>query len=203
MAEWITNFLEQAGYGGVALLMLLENVFPPIPSELIMPFAGFAARRGEMHPVLVILAGSVGSVAGATLWYAAARRLGAARLRKWISRHGRWLATTPEELDRAEAWFQRHGSMAVFVGRLVPAIRTLISVPAGVAGMGLGSFLLWTTLGSVAWTSGLAMAGYALGDRYESASSAINWVANGVFGVLVAWYLWRVATYRKRQPAHG
>lgn len=200
MFDWITNAVEQTGYLGIALLMLVENVFPPIPSELIMPLAGFSAAQGELNIALVILSGTVGSVLGAWLWYWIGRWLGYRRVRHLAARHGRWLTLSPAEVDQARAWFRHRCGRAVFIGRLVPAIRTLISVPAGVAEMGQGLFLLYTTLGTALWTAFLAGAGYLLEGGYEAVQGWVNPVSNVVVAVLVVWYAYRVATFRP-EPA--
>jgi membrane protein DedA with SNARE-associated domain len=198
MFDWITGLVEQTGYLGIALLMLAENVFPPIPSELIMPMAGFAAARGELALVGVLLAGTVGSLAGALFWYHIGRRVGLERLRRWAGRHGRWLTTSPEELDGAAAWFDRHCGKAVLVGRLIPAVRTLISVPAGVAGMPVARFLAYSALGTALWTALLAAAGYLLEDQYRRVGDYLNPVSDVILGLIVLGYLYRVATFRRR-----
>jgi membrane protein DedA with SNARE-associated domain len=195
MTDWITGLMADGGYLAVAALMLLENLFPPIPSELVMPLAGYTAQRGELDIVLVVLSGAAGSLAGALFWYAIGRWVGAARLKRFAGRHGRWLTLSPEEIDRADAWFDRHGGMAVLIGRLIPAVRTLISVPAGIAGMGLGRFLLYTSAGTLAWTALLAAAGWLLGDNYDAVSDYIDPVSKLIVGGIVVWYLYRVATF--------
>ena len=162
MFDWVTSLVEQGGYLGIAFLMLLENVFPPIPSELIMPLAGFTAARGELNLFMVVLAGTVGSVAGAVLWYYVGCWLGYERLKRLAARHGRWLTLGPTEIDEAAGWFRQHCGKSVLIGRLIPAVRTLISVPAGITGMGLGRFLAYSTLGSAIWTGFLAGCGYLL-----------------------------------------
>ncbi len=197
MFDWITHVLDQTGYIGIALLMLAENVFPPIPSELIMPLAGFDASRGSMSLAWVILSGSVGSLAGAVFWYYVGRWLGCERIKRLAARHGRWITVSPEEIDRSADWFRRHSGKAVFIGRLVPAIRTLISIPAGVAEMSLGRFLLYSTLGTVLWTGFLAVSGYLLQAQYEKVSSYVNPVADIVVAIIVISYIYRVATFRR------
>src|SRR5690606_7390065 len=157
----------QAGYLGVFLLMLAENIFPPIPSELIMPLAGFAAARGDMDMIMVILAGTAGSVVGALPWYYAGLLFGKDRLKAIAARHGRWLTMTPADIDQASDWFARCGISAVSVGRLVPAVRTLLSVPAGIVRMRILPFLFFSTVGSLLWTAFLAFAGYVLESQYE------------------------------------
>lgn len=192
MADWILHIVQDAGYLGVALLMLLENVLPPIPSEIIMPFAGFAASQGKLHPVGVVVAGTCGSLAGAALWYAIGRRVGAERMRRWVERHGRWLTLGVDEVDRAQEWFRRRGRLAVFLGRLVPALRTLVSIPAGVTCMPWPAFLLWSALGSACWNTLLMGIGYAVGNRYQEVTDVIDWITRGVLALLVLVYLWRV-----------
>lgn len=195
MFDWITGFVEQSGYLGIALLMFLENVFPPIPSELIMPLAGYSATQGQLNIVLVIIAGSVGSLLGALLWYYVGRWLGCERVRRFAATHGRWLTITPGEVDHARDWFQRHCGKSVFIGRLVPAVRTLISIPAGIAEMPLVKFLLYSTAGTVLWTALLAAAGYLLGSQYQQVSSWVGPVSNVIVGALVIWYIYRVVTF--------
>ncbi|MDN3563303.1 DedA family protein [Paeniroseomonas aquatica] len=203
MFDWIVGLVEQGGYLGIALLMLAENLFPPIPSELIMPLAGFSAAQGKLDVVLVVLSGTVGSVLGALAWYCLGRWLGPDRLRRFADRHGRWLTLSPVEVDRARAAFARWGVPAVFAGRLVPAVRTLISVPAGIAAMGLGRFLVWTTLGTALWAIFLAGLGYLLQEQYQAVASWVNPVSNAVVGALVLVYVYRVVTFRSQKPLAG
>ncbi len=201
MFDWITGFVERGGYLGIALLMFLENVFPPIPSELIMPLAGFTAARGELSLVGIIIAGSVGSLAGGLLWYGIGRWLGLDRLKRFAARHGRWLTLSPEEIDGAQAFFNRHGGKAVFLGRLVPGVRTLISVPAGIVAMPLPAFLLWSGLGTVLWTALLAGAGYLLQSQYAAVEAWLGPVSNVIVGAAVLLYLYRVVTFRGGREA--
>lgn len=195
MAGWVMSVMEEGGHLTVALLMLLENLFPPIPSELVMPLAGFMAQRGDLNIVLVVVSGSVGSVAGAVFWYLVGRWIGCERLKRAARRYGRWITLSPKEIDRADAWFDRHGGKAVFVGRLVPAVRTLISVPAGISDMPVRRFLVYTSAGTTLWTGLLAVAGWLLGDQYGQASSWLGPASNVILGILVLVYLYRVATF--------
>ena len=199
MFDLITSLIAQTGYLGIALLMLAENVFPPIPSELIMPLAGFTAARGELSLLGVWLAGTIGSLAGALFWYEIGRRIGVERLRRWAGHHGRWFTMAPEQVDRAVAWFQRHGALAVLVGRLLPAIRTLISVPAGIAAMKLPAFLAWTTAGTALWTAFLTGLGYLLEGGYREVADWANPVTNMVVAGLFLGYLYRIVTFRPHQ----
>nr|WP_246499927.1 DedA family protein [Azospirillum soli] len=191
--------VEQTGYLGIAVLMLVENVFPPIPSELIMPLAGFTAARGELSLALVVLAGTAGSVAGALFWYYVGRWLGCERLKRLAARHGRWLTLGPEEIDDAAHWFQRHCGASVFFGRLIPAVRTLISVPAGIAGMALVRFLIYSAAGTAIWSAFLAGSGYLLEDQYQKVSGWVNPVSNLILGATAVWYVYRVITFRPKE----
>lgn len=192
MFDFITGWIEQGGLLAVGFLMVLENVFPPIPSELIMPLAGFLAAQGSMSLVAVVLAGTLGSVLGTLLWYGLARAWGQERFLRFIDRHGVWLTLEREEAERAMRWFDRWGPVAVLVGRMIPTVRTLIAVPAGLAGMSLWSFVLYATLSGIAWTGLLAGAGFLLQDQYERVEGWLNPVTTAVVAVIVALYLWRL-----------
>jgi membrane protein DedA with SNARE-associated domain len=197
MTEWIIGFIQSHGVLAVALLMFLENVFPPLPSELIMPFAGFAAAKGNLNIVAVTLAGTLGSVGGAVLWYWVGRRFGVERVQRWAGAHGAWLAMSPGDVERAREWFERRGTLAVFIGRLVPAVRTLISVPAGMIAMNPAKFLLWSFAGSFLWSGLLAGAGFYLGDRFENATRWLDIATKVILACLVAAYVWRVVKLRR------
>ena len=195
MFDWITGLIDAIGTPGIALLMFLENVFPPIPSELIMPLAGYSAANGTLMLWAVLLAGTIGSLAGAFLWYWIGRRIGEERLKRLAARHGRWLTLSPDDIDRASAWFDRHGGAAVLIGRLIPTVRTFVSVPAGVARMPLWQFTLYTTLGTVVWTAFLALLGYVLQANYTAVADWLNPISTGIVILLVGIYLYRVVTY--------
>ncbi|HEX2528910.1 MAG TPA: DedA family protein [Geminicoccus sp.] len=199
MFDWITQLVQQTGYAGIAFLMLLENVFPPIPSELIMPLAGFSASRGQLNIVGVIAAGTFGSVLGALFWYYVGKWVGVERLKAWAGEHGRWFTISPDEVDQANGWFERHAGLAVLIGRLVPAVRSLISVPAGIANMSLPAFLAYSTLGTGAWAGLLAGAGYLLGGQYEKVEAWLNPVSNVIFAAIVLLYIYRVVTFRPQK----
>ena len=196
MFDFITKFLESSGYLGVFALMALENVFPPIPSELIMPFAGFVAARGDLHVAGVLIAGTAGSIAGALPWYYAARIYGKERLENFADKHARWMTVTHGEIDHALEAFERHGRKVVLFGRLLPAIRTLISVPAGLACMPLGQFLLFSTIGSLIWTGILTGAGFLLESQYERVAEYVDPVSKAILVGLVLWYVYRVITWK-------
>ena len=201
MASWVEAVIHSTGVIGIAFLMFIENVFPPIPSELIMPLAGYSAARGEANIVLIILAGAGGSLAGASVWYAVGRWIGEERLKRIADRYGRWLTLTSHDVARADDWFDRHGHKAVLVGRVLPTARTLISVPAGVSEMRWPTFLLYSGIGTAIWTALLGLLGYWLGSQYEAVSAWLDPISLGVLGLLVLIYLYRVATFQKRAPA--
>lgn len=198
MIEWIAEFVERTGYVGIAFLMFAENVFPPIPSELIMPLGGFAAARGTLSLPGVILAGIVGTLMGAAFWYLVGRWIGCERLRRFADRHGAWLTISPRDVDAAQEWFRRHGWLAVLVGRVIPGVRTLISVPAGIAGMPVATFAVFTAIGTSVWSTFLATAGYVLEEHYAEVAHWINPLANLVIAVLVGLYLVRLVGARRR-----
>jgi membrane protein DedA with SNARE-associated domain len=196
MSDWIVRLIEQSGYLGVGFLMFLETIFPPIPSEVIMSVAGVAAGQGKLSYGLVVVAGTAGAMLGNILWYLAARALGILRLEPFIRRWGRWITMSWEEVKRAERWFQLHGTFFVFVGRLVPTVRSLVSIPAGLLKMSFRRFLLASTLGTAAWTALLAGAGYKLGENYTDIGKILGPASNAVLVVLIAGYIYRVWTHR-------
>ncbi len=202
MFDKIVEIVSAFGYIGVFLLMLLENIFPPIPSELIMPLAGFVAARGDLNFIGVILVGTAGSVVGALPWYYAGAKLGQERMKRLAKRWGHWLTLSPEDVDKASNWFDRHGKGAVFFGRLIPAVRTLISVPAGIAGMSMTKFLIYSTLGSLIWTALLALAGFVLESQYEKVSQYLDPVSTGVVVLMVLYYLYRLIRQRFAGKQH-
>jgi len=193
MFDWILGIIQQAGYLGLLFLMFLENIFPPIPSELVMPLAGFLAARGDMDPVLVVLVGTAGSVLGALPWYWIGRKIGRDRLLRFADRHGFWLTVSCEDVNRANDWFRRKGWRAVLFGRLVPAVRTLISVPAGIACMRMPWFLLLTTVGSLVWTAVLVAAGYLLESQYKKVATVVDPVSTAIVAGVLAIYLYRIS----------
>lgn len=199
MFDWITQVIASTGYLGIAALMLLENLFPPIPSEVIMPLAGFVAARGELTLWGVIIAGTLGSLIGAAPWYLLGRWFGEEGLHNVAVRHGRWLTLSSQDVTKAILTFRRYGAIAVFFGRLVPAIRTLISAPAGIAVMPIPKFIFWTTLGSSLWTTLLTLAGFLLESQYARVAEYIDPVSKVVVITIVAVYVYRLVTYRRHQ----
>jgi membrane protein DedA with SNARE-associated domain len=192
MFDWVVSLMAHGGYFAIFLLMLAENVFPPIPSELVMPLAGFLAAQGTLSLPRAILAGTMGSLLGACLWYWIGLRFGEARLKRITARHERWLTISPADLEKAAHWFSRNGKRAVLFGRLVPTIRTLISVPAGVTRMRLLPFTVLTTLGSAVWTAALATSGFLLESEYARVAEWVNPASTVVVAGLALWYVARL-----------
>lgn len=202
MTNWIEGLIESWGAFGVALLMFLENIFPPIPSEVVLPLAGYQASKGDLSIVLALIAGIAGSVAGVTIWFYAGRWIGTEGLKRFARKHGRLLTLTPQEIDKVNDWFGEHGGKAVLLGRLVPGIRTLISIPAGVCGMSLRRFLTLTTIGTAIWSTVLMMAGWTLGASFESVQGWVSPVGNVIIGGALLYYLYRVLTFRRSVKRH-
>jgi membrane protein DedA with SNARE-associated domain len=198
MIDWFESTLNEFGYFGVFILLFIENIFPALPSEVVMPFCGYVAARGEMGLPGVIVAAVLGSMVGQMPWYYAGRLLGRRRV-KWLAeRYGRWLTVSPHEVDRVFAWFDRFGGASVFFGRMVPAIRAVISIPAGIAQMSLGRFLAYSTVGTTIWMGGLAYAGYVLGQNYEEVAQYMEPGTKIVVAAIVLVYVIRlILSFRK------
>jgi membrane protein DedA with SNARE-associated domain len=196
MSDWIVRLIEQSGYLGVAFLMFLETVFPPIPSEVIMSVAGVAAGQGKLHYGLVVASGTAGAMLGNILWYLAARALGIQRLEPIIHRWGRWITMNWAEVQRAQRWFDEHGTFFVFLGRLLPTVRSLVSIPAGLLKMSFRRFLWASILGTAGWTALIAAAGYKLGENYTDIEKILGPAANAILVILAAGYIHRVWTHR-------
>ncbi|MEH6654626.1 DedA family protein [Loktanella salsilacus] len=193
MFDFITNLIDTMGAFGVGIVMFLENVFPPIPSELVMPLAGFNAAQGSVSLLAVFVWGTIGTVLGAWLWYEVGRRLGRPRLQRFIGKYGIWLTLSQEDVQNAIEWFDRHDKGATFFGRMIPGVRTMISVPAGLAEMSLPRFMLYTTAGSALWNLALIAAGYLLQSQYDRVVDYLNPVTNLILAAIAVTYLYRVA----------
>ena len=173
------------GYVAIFATMFLENLFPPIPSEMIMPLGGFYVQQGKLALLPVVIAGLGGTVLGALPWYGLGRLINEERLEQWLERNGRWIGISANDLKRSRIWFNRYGTALVFWGRLVPGVRTLISVPAGMELMPFTPFLLWTTGGSLIWVLILTLSGLALGSGYDNVELWLEPVAKVVKVILV------------------
>ena len=197
MFDFVQSMIETSGYAGLFFLMVLENVFPPIPSEVILPLAGFSAADGELNLVLVIAVASVGAVVGCLPWYFLGRYFNTERLKGLAEKYGRIMTVTPDDVDKADSWFHRYGYAAIFFGRLIPTVRTLISVPAGIARMPLSLFLVFSFFGTALWSTALVLTGYILKSEYEPVAEYISKFADLAIVVIVAIYLYRVVTFKK------
>ena len=195
MTEWITNTMESLGYWGIALLMFLENLFPPIPSELIMPLAGFTVAQGDMQLVPAIVAGVAGTILGAFPWYYIGKFISEPRLEDLADRYGKWISVSSKDIQKANRWFNQHGTKAVFFGRLVPGVRTLISLPAGINNMALIPFVLYSTVGTTIWVWLLTFAGYKLGKNYTLVDEYLGPASKIILAILiilfVIWVVWK------------
>lgn len=201
LTDWVVDVIKAIGYLGVALLVALESVFPPIPSEVVLPAAGLASSRGEANLALMIVAATVGSVIGAWVLYLVAAAIGDTRLHALVARYGRWLGVKPKDLERAEAWFDDHSGTAVLICRCIPLIRSLVSIPAGFRRMNPVKFTIYTAAGSLVWNAVLIGAGYEMGDRWEEVG---EWVGTLQYVVVAAILLWmaRWVWTRFLSPTH-
>lgn len=200
VAGWAIDLMEKLGAPGAGLAVALENLFPPLPSEVILPLAGFAANRGDLGLISAILFTTLGSVIGALALYGVGAALGRERTRALAARLP---LVKLADIDKAEEWFNRHGAKAVLIGRLVPVVRSLISVPAGVERMTMSLFLVLTALGSGIWNTALIVAGYALGEQWhvvESSVGVLQWVVLAGAAAAVTWFV-VVKVKAKRSPA--
>jgi membrane protein DedA with SNARE-associated domain len=198
MFESIINTINSLGYVGIALLMALENIVPPIPSEVIMPLAGFAVTQGQLKFIYVVLAGTLGSVLGATPWYFLGKSWGLKRTKKIADRYGKWLTISGEDVEKAKVWFDKRGYVATAIGRLVPGIRTYISIPAGISKMPLIPFLLYSTAGSLIWVSLITYAGYLLGENYEQVGVYLKPFSTVILIIIIALSLYWIIKRRQK-----
>lgn len=202
VVEIVQQIIQAGGYPGIVFVMFLENVFPPIPSEVIMPFGGFLASKGEFSFVLVWLAGIVGSVIGAVLLYFLGLFAGDIVIRGFLRRYGRWIGISEEDYNRSLKFFHKYGEWIVLFGRVVPLVRSLISIPAGAERMPAGKFIFYTTIGSAIWSGLLTGAGYVLGERWEEIILVVDQFQHVVVIVLVVIVLAFVGfvLYRRFNP---
>jgi membrane protein DedA with SNARE-associated domain len=209
LEERVVDIIERFGYAGIALLIALETVFPPLPSEIILPLGGFTASRGDLTLWGVMLAATLGSVTGALILYGVGRWFGQERLYWLVDRYGRYVMLKQSDIDKANDWFERYSGKAVIIGRLVPVVRSLVSIPAGMTKMPLPTFIIYTTLGSAAWNGILVGSGYILGDNWEEVEQYVGYlqyaVIAGAIG-LVGWFVWhrlRTRGNRGQEAADG
>lgn len=203
MNDWIIHLIEGGGYWGIAFLMVVENVFPPIPSEVIMGLGGISVAHGRMEFVPLMLFGTVGSTLGNYCWFVAGRAMGYERLHPFVDRFGRWLTLEWEDVERLVSFFRKHGQWVVFIVRFMPFMRTMISLPAGLTRMGHVKFVVFTFAGAGIWNALLIGAGYFLGRRFEQVDQYTGPVATGCIIAAAIAYAWRVATWKPRHARRG
>ena len=205
LTSFVVATISAMGYGGVVLLMAIESACIPLPSEIIMPFAGYLVSRGEMNLWGVGIAGAVGCVLGSLVAYWAGMYGG----RPFIEKYGRYILLSRHDLDIADRWFAKYGEAIVFIARLLPAIRTFIAFPAGVARMNLTRFVIYTFAGSLPWCLGLAYVGQKLGEQWDKDPTLKTWFHRfdfviGILGVaFVAWWVWRHIKHSRAPVAHS
>jgi membrane protein DedA with SNARE-associated domain len=183
MEEWIFNIIENYGYLGVFLIIVIENVFPPIPSEIVLPFSGFMTTKTELSVAMMIAASTAGSVVGGTILYYIGTILDVERLEKIVDRWGKYLQLKREDVYKADAWFDRYGIWTVFFCRMVPLLRSLISVPAGMSNMKMPLFLLFTLLGTAIWNTLLIIIGAKLGENWTQILSYTEVYSDIIYAV--------------------
>ncbi|MDO7487744.1 DedA family protein [Peribacillus sp. NPDC096622] len=184
MENWITEFMNDFGYMGIFLLIALENIFPPIPSEVILTFGGYMTTKADMTVIGVVIAATIGSVAGAVVLYGIGLLLDVKVIEKFVERWGHILRLTVSDVHKANSWFDKYGSWTVFFCRLVPLIRSLISIPAGMSHMSFWLFLLYTTSGTLIWNIILVNIGAAVGSSWEDIVGYMDIYSNIVYAIL-------------------
>lgn len=185
--------MEQLGYFGIALLMFLDNIIPPIPSEVIMPSAGYAASQGQLNLISVILAGSIGSLFAAAVLYWIGSYFKQERIFNFVDSYGKYLLIKQENVKTALIWFEKYGHWIVFFGRMIPAVRSLISIPAGMSGMPFGKFMSYSAFGTLIWTTFLALIGFYFGENQALMATIFTQIGNFVLILLaivvLIWFL--------------
>ena len=196
MGDWIVRLIEQSGYLGIGFLMFLETLFPPIPSEVIMPVAGIAVERGQLSLAGVIASGTAGAMLGNIIWYLAARALGHDRLEPFVRRFGKWLTISWRDVQRAHDWFDRHGIAFVLTGRLVPTVRSLVSIPAGLLDMRFRNFVIASTIGTAVWTTFLTLLGVKLKEQFAAIDQIIGPISTAILVLIASVYVVRLARHK-------
>ncbi len=197
LTEWVISIMEQLGYLGIAILMFLDNVFPPIPSEIIMPSAGYTASQNQLLLVGVIIAGCIGSLLAAALLYWIGYKFKHETIFNFVDRYGKFLFIKSEDVKKSLTWFEKYGHRIVFFGRMIPAVRSLISIPAGMSRMPFWKFMFYSSLGTIIWTTFLACIGFYFGENQalmQKIFSQVGYFIIGIVLIIVAW-IW----YRRNQ----
>ncbi|MBP8063482.1 MAG: DedA family protein [Acinetobacter sp.] len=197
LTEWVISIMEQLGYLGIAILMFLDNVFPPIPSEIIMPSAGYTASQNQLLLVGVIIAGCIGSLLAAALLYWIGYKFKHETIFNFVDRYGKFLFIKSENVKKSLSWFEKYGHRIVFFGRMIPAVRSLISIPAGMSRMPFWKFMFYSSLGTIIWTTFLACIGFYFGENQalmQKIFSQVGYFIIGIVLIIIAW-IW----YRRNQ----
>ena len=201
MEAWIISVMESYGYAGIFFLILLENIFPPIPSEIVLTVGGFMTTTTSLNIAGVIAASTAGSVAGAVVLYYIGRFLSVERLEGVVEKYGKWLRVKKQDLYKADAWFDRYGVWTVFFGRLIPLVRSLISIPAGMSGMKVKWFLLFTIAGTLIWNTILVIIGAAVGENRVAIMEQMEIYSNVVYALIVLGAVGVIWYFFRRRPA--
>jgi membrane protein DedA with SNARE-associated domain len=193
VTDWVEEMILSMGHLGFAILTFLESIFPPIPSEIVMPLGGYlTTQRDDLNFLGIVLAGIAGSVLGQLPLFYLGRFFDEERLKRWADQYGHWIFISASEIDTAISWFGRHGGKAVFICRMIPGLRSLISIPAGACNMSVWRFVLLTTGGTTIWITALAYAGRIFGEHYDDVSRVIQWAALAIvaafFATIVLWF---------------
>ena len=198
MTDWVVDVVERLGAVGVGILILMENLLPPIPSEIILPFAGFAAEQGKLNPIGAWIAATTGSLVGAWVLYGIGAKVGEERIRE-LSRKRWFIFFGEKDFDRGDRFFERHGGAVVFFGRFIPLVRSIVSVPAGLERMSLVRFTVFTAIGSGIWNAAFITAGWVLGDKYDRVERYVGPVSKATVALLaLAVIVLAVRKYRRR-----
>lgn len=195
LSHYIISFIQSTSYFGIFILMCLESVLIPIPSEITMPFSGFLASQGTLNLWLVIITGTVANLVGSLLAYAIGYYLEETVLLKWIRKYGKFILVTEKEYRHAEHWFQKYGDKVIFISRLLPAVRTVISLPAGVFRMNLKKFIIYTTVGCFLWSVLLTYLGYVMGENWRTLDVYYRKFEYVIFAIIIFGVIFYV--YRK------
>jgi membrane protein DedA with SNARE-associated domain len=196
MDDWIIRLVNDTGYWGVGALMLLETVFPPVPSEVIMTVAGVSAARGNMTFTGVVASGTAGAMIGNYLWFLLAIKFGKERLQRFLEKYGRWLTLHWTDVERGQELFSKYGSTIVLVARMLPTFRSLISIPAGIFKMSHRRFLVFSAIGTAGWSAALAGAGYALGSQFTDVEKILGPLSTVIIALILVGYFWRLFKWK-------
>ncbi|MBP9786251.1 MAG: DedA family protein [Acinetobacter sp.] len=192
LEDWVLSIMEKLGYLGIAFLMFLDNVFPPIPSEIIMPSAGYTAAKGELTLIGVIIAGSIGSLLAAALLYWIGRKIPQQQLFSLVERYGKYIHISVTDLEKSLTWFEKYGHRIVFFGRMIPAVRSLISIPAGMSNMPFRKFMAYSAAGTIIWTTFLAYIGYHFGENPALMSAITQRIAYIILAFTMIYILYHL-----------